>query len=175
MTAAAVLAEWGFGDRGSGVDVAAQLWRNGHGQRRCGTNSCHATSIPESRFPSPSPAVGKWYGLTGFPTDSIALGFEFRYNDQCELKAYVYEPVLDFYGLELPGEVTVDSGVCANLEYPFTAAVHGDTIVSTFFPFEAPRIDPKDGQVLWRTDVYGWAWARPLIVSDVIHEAVGGQ
>jgi outer membrane protein assembly factor BamB len=34
------------------------------------------------------------------------------------------------------------------------------------------RIDARTGRVYWRTDVYGWAWARPLETSDRIYESV---
>ena len=35
-------------------------------------------------------------------------------------------------------------------------------------------MEPKDGRVLWRTDVYGWAWARPLVTDKVVYIGTGG-
>src|SRR5918998_1009181 len=46
---------------------------------------------------------GKWYGMAGFPQDRVEIGFEFKRNEKQELKAYLYQPVMNFYGLELPG------------------------------------------------------------------------
>ena len=34
--------------------------------------------------------------------------------------------------------------------------------------------DPKDGRVVWRTDVYGWNWGRPLVTDKVIYVGVAG-
>lgn len=35
-------------------------------------------------------------------------------------------------------------------------------------------IDPADGRVLWRTDVYGWTWGTPLVTDDHIYVGVAG-
>jgi len=35
-------------------------------------------------------------------------------------------------------------------------------------------IDAKDGRVLWRTDVYGWAWARPAVTDRFVFASAGG-
>jgi outer membrane protein assembly factor BamB len=35
-------------------------------------------------------------------------------------------------------------------------------------------IDPNDGRVLWRTDVYGWTWATPLVTDERIYAAAAG-
>jgi outer membrane protein assembly factor BamB len=29
-------------------------------------------------------------------------------------------------------------------------------------------MDAADGRVLWRTDVYGWAWARPIVHGNLL-------
>ena len=34
--------------------------------------------------------------------------------------------------------------------------------------------DPKDGRVVWRTDVYGWTWGQPLVTEKVIYAGVAG-
>ena len=34
--------------------------------------------------------------------------------------------------------------------------------------------DPKDGRLLWRTDVFGWSWGRPVVTEDHVYAAVGG-
>jgi outer membrane protein assembly factor BamB len=35
-------------------------------------------------------------------------------------------------------------------------------------------IDPKDGHVIWRSDVYGWTWATPLVTQDRIFAGAAG-
>jgi len=35
-------------------------------------------------------------------------------------------------------------------------------------------LDPNDGRVLWRTDVYGWTFGTPLVTSDRIYAAAAG-
>jgi outer membrane protein assembly factor BamB len=35
-------------------------------------------------------------------------------------------------------------------------------------------IDPKDGHVLWRADVYGWTWGTPLVTDDRIYAGAAG-
>lgn len=34
--------------------------------------------------------------------------------------------------------------------------------------------DPKDAHILWRTDVYGWAWHRPAVSEKFVYVGVGG-
>jgi outer membrane protein assembly factor BamB len=34
--------------------------------------------------------------------------------------------------------------------------------------------DPKDGHVLWRTDVYGWSWGAPLVTERRVYVGVAG-
>lgn len=34
--------------------------------------------------------------------------------------------------------------------------------------------DPKDGRVVWRTDVYGWNWGRPLVTEKLVYVGVAG-
>jgi outer membrane protein assembly factor BamB len=86
----------------------------------------------------PDPIEGKWLGAAGFPEDRIELGFEFKRNDKGELKAYLYEPVLNFYGLELPGVVVRDGAVYVNKENAITLTLRGDDLEGTFFPLDAP-------------------------------------
>lgn len=35
-------------------------------------------------------------------------------------------------------------------------------------------VDPANGHVIWRTDVYGWTWGTPLVVSDQLYVAAAG-
>jgi outer membrane protein assembly factor BamB len=33
--------------------------------------------------------------------------------------------------------------------------------------------DPKDGRLVWRTDVFGWSWGRPVVTEKHVYAAVG--
>ncbi len=35
-------------------------------------------------------------------------------------------------------------------------------------------VDPTDGRVLWRSDVYGWSWGTPLVAADRIYVGAAG-
>ena len=35
-------------------------------------------------------------------------------------------------------------------------------------------IDPADGRVLWRTDVFGWTWGTPLVIGERIYVGAAG-
>jgi outer membrane protein assembly factor BamB len=35
-------------------------------------------------------------------------------------------------------------------------------------------IDSKDGRVVWRTDVYGWAWPRPTVSGGLVYQSASG-
>ena len=96
--------------------------------------------------PSPDPIEGKWYGEAGLPTDRIAVGFEFKRNARGELKAYLYEPVGNFYGLELPGVVDRKGESYTISSYDTTLTLHGDALEGTYLPTRVPA-------ALHRTDV----------------------
>lgn len=34
--------------------------------------------------------------------------------------------------------------------------------------------DPKDGRVVWRTDVYGWTWGQPAVTEKFVYAGVAG-
>lgn len=36
-------------------------------------------------------------------------------------------------------------------------------------------IDPAEGRVLWRTDVYGWAWGRPAVTDSAVYIGAVGS
>jgi len=98
-----------------------------------------AQSPAESRAPSAEPALlGRWTGTAGFPTDRVEIGFEFKYNEDHELKAYLYQRLTNFYGLEIPGPVLHDSTGYTNPDWSLHVQLRGDTLEGTFFPLGAP-------------------------------------
>ena len=86
----------------------------------------------------PDPIEGKWLGMAGFPQDRIEIGIEFKRNAAGELKAYLYEPVGNFYGLELPGKVERKDATYAIPDYGTTLTLRGDTLEGTYLPTNAP-------------------------------------
>src|SRR6185436_19796615 len=88
------------------------------------------------------PIEGKWLGQAGFPGDRIDIGFEFKQNEKRELKAYLYEPVLNFYGLELPGVVERAGATYTHKEYALTVTLRGRHARRDVLPAERP-CDPS--------------------------------
>jgi outer membrane protein assembly factor BamB len=84
------------------------------------------------------PIEGKWLGKAGFPQDRIDLGFEFKRNEKGELKAYLYEPVLNFYGLEMPGVVEKQGDQYVHKEYVINLTLRDGKLEGTYFPLNAP-------------------------------------
>ncbi len=135
-----------------------------------------------SPLTNPDPIEGKWYGMAGFPQDRGEIGFEIKRNDHGVLKAFVYDPLNNFYGLEIPGDVEKE-GDTYQLKYYATAfAFKGDRdhVEGTWFPLkapltmarvaqlptEAPMPDlPKGPGPKWRTQLGGAIFA-PAAVRD---------
>jgi len=73
-----------------------------------------------------------------------------------------------------------------NGEFVWRVPFWGSAVASTAVPYgglfyigasDLRRVtcfDPKDGRVVWRTDVYGWEWGRPAVTGDFIYVGVGG-
>lgn len=56
-----------------------------------------------------------------------------------------------------------------------TPTVHAGTIyIGSSDLRRVSAIDPDDGRVLWRSDVYGWTWGTPLPDGDRLHVGVAG-
>ena len=68
-------------------------------------------STPTLKINAQAPATprdsieGKWAGMAGLPTDRVAIAFEIKRDSVGKLRAYLYQQVSNFYGLELPGEI----------------------------------------------------------------------
>ncbi len=126
---------------------------------------------------SPDPIEGKWYGEAGFPTDRIAVGFEFKRNEKGELKAFLYEPVNNFYGLELPGVVDRKDDSYTISSYDTTLTLHGDALEGTYLPSKAPatlhrtRILPSDAPVPALPPGPGPKWRAKLGAGEIFAPA----
>src|SRR5690242_13785756 len=102
-----------------------------------------ASAGPETSPPPPAPAApdpieGKWWGTAGTPRDRIDVGFEFRRNAAGQLKAYLYEPVGNFYAMEIPGPVDRKDATYTIPQYGTTLTLRGDTLEGTYLPTDEP-------------------------------------
>ena len=139
-----------------------------------------ATDTPAAAPTKPDPIEGKWYGMAGFPQDRVEMGFEFKRDENGVLKGYLYIPVNNFYGLEIPGDVEKEGEKYQLPSYATTLAFAGDKLEGTFFPLKAPisllRVDklpaevpvpdlPKGPGPKWRAQLGGGIYA-PAAVRD---------
>jgi outer membrane protein assembly factor BamB len=143
--------------------------------------ACLASALPAAAPDAGrDPIEGRWLGDAGFPEDRIVLGLEFKRSEKGELKAYLYEPVLNFYGLELPGVVERNGLTYTHKEYAISLTLKGDTLEGTYFPLSAPASlrrtaslpsevpvpeIPRGPQPKWQTKLGGAVYA-PAAVRD---------
>lgn len=84
------------------------------------------------------PIEGKWFGMVGFPQDRVEIGFEFKRDEKQEMKAYLYQSVMNFYGLELPGAVRKEADKYVHDDYRMSLTLLDGKLVGTYFPLNAP-------------------------------------
>jgi outer membrane protein assembly factor BamB len=102
----------------------------------CLLTFAHAT---DGQTPAqPDPVEGKWYGMTGFPQDRVEVGFEFKRNEKQELKAYLYQPVINFYGLELPGALVKQGDKYIHEDMLMSLSFHEGKLEGTFLGLNGP-------------------------------------
>ena len=126
------------------------------------------------------PIEGKWLGTAGFPQDRVEIGFEFKRDAQHALRAYLFQSLTNFYGLEWPGEVTRDGDKYALKELALAVKLHDDVLEGTYFPLGAPialhRVDelpsetpvpdlPSGPGPKWQTKLGGAIYA-PAALRD---------
>lgn len=81
---------------------------------------------------------GRWYGMAGFPQDRVEIGFEFKRNDKQELKAYLYQPVMNFYGLELPGTLKKEADKYVLEDVRMSLTFSDGKLSGTYYPLNVP-------------------------------------
>lgn len=97
-----------------------------------------AAQTPSAPAATPDPVEGKWQGQAGFPHDRVEIGFEFKRNERGELKAYLYQSLMNFYGLEMPGELKRDGDKYVHEDYRMTLTLRDGRLEGTYFPLGAP-------------------------------------
>jgi outer membrane protein assembly factor BamB len=97
-----------------------------------------ALAFGQERTDTPDPIEGKWLGMTGFPQDRVELGLEIKRNAQHELKVYLHQPVINFYGYELPGVMKNEGDTYVLAEYAIAFTLQGDKLEGTYMGLNAP-------------------------------------
>jgi hypothetical protein len=143
-----------------------------------------ASAASPSPYPDPDPIEGKWYGMAGFPEDRVELGFEIRRGPQGELKVYLYEPVLNFYGLELPGTLERKGDTYVLESYVTSFRLADGRIEGTYMPLHDPmtlrRTDSLPAEVpvpdfptgpgpRWQVKLGGQVWAAAAVRDSVAY------
>jgi outer membrane protein assembly factor BamB len=135
------------------------------------------------------PIEGKWYGKAGTPLDQVDLGFEFKTNDKHELKAYLYEPVNNYYAMELPGMLKADGETYAMPEYGVSLALKDGALTGTIMgpstpvalyrtktlPAEVPVPNlPKGPGPKWQVKLAAPIWATAALRDGVAYVGTTG-
>lgn len=87
---------------------------------------------------APDPIEGKWTGLAGFPEDRVEIAFEIKRNDKGELRAYLFQPVMNFYGLDFSAVALHDGNKYELPDCGSSLELTGDRLTGTYFPLKAP-------------------------------------
>src|SRR5665647_395124 len=84
------------------------------------------------------PIEGRWWGKAGFPLDVVDVGFEFKRDSAGDLRAYLYQPTLNFYGWMLPGVVRRTDSTYEVPEYLLKLTLHNGTLEGKYHSLGAP-------------------------------------
>jgi outer membrane protein assembly factor BamB len=138
---------------------------------------------------SSDPIEGKWYGMAGTPLDRVEVGFEFKRNDKNQLKAYVYEPVENFYGFELPGVVGRNNDKYVVPAWRLSLTLKNGRLEGTFMgppmpisltraeklPSEVPLPDvPKGPGPKWQSKLGSAIYAPAAVRDGIAYIGTGG-
>lgn len=86
---------------------------------------------------TPDPIEGKWHGVAGFPHDRVEINFEFKRNAAGELRAYLYQSVMNFYGLDA-GLVKRDGDAYTVEDMLLNVTMKDGALEGTYFSLKAP-------------------------------------
>jgi outer membrane protein assembly factor BamB len=139
--------------------------------------------------PAPDPIEGKWFGEAGTPRDRVGIGLEFRRNVAGELKAFLYQPVINFYGLELPGIVQASGQHYRLDEYALAMDLRQDALEGAFsslkvplrltrtdsLPAEVPIPDlPRGPEPLWQVKLGAPIYATAALRDGIAYVGTEG-
>jgi len=94
---------------------------------------------------------GPWRGEIASPTERVEIALDFRRNERGELVAYLFQPVINLYGVALPGSLQREGGRFVNHEYAMSLARTEDrlegTMTSLGMPVSLRRTDALPAEV----------------------------
>jgi outer membrane protein assembly factor BamB len=76
--------------------------------------------------------------MAGLPTDRVAIAFEIKRDTLGKLRAYLYQQVANFYGLELPGEVVKQGDKYILKEWALSLTPKNGGLEGTLYPIPVP-------------------------------------
>ncbi len=135
------------------------------------------------------PIEGKWYGMAGFATDRVDLGFEFKRDDKGAITPFLYGPIFNFYGLAVPGGLTRESdGSYLNKDWGIKITLKNDEADGVMFgrtPFTLHRVDtlPSEAPMpalstgpgpKWQTKLATPIYARAALRDGVAYVGTSG-
>ncbi|HMI57341.1 MAG TPA: PQQ-binding-like beta-propeller repeat protein, partial [Gemmatimonadaceae bacterium] len=97
-----------------------------------------SVALAQAGTSSGDPIEGRWWGKSGSPLDVIDVGFEFKRDSAGDLRAYLYQPTLNFYGWMLPGIVRRTDSTYEVAEYLLKLALHDGKLEGTYHSLKAP-------------------------------------
>ncbi|MBX7222234.1 MAG: PQQ-binding-like beta-propeller repeat protein [Blastocatellia bacterium] len=137
----------------------------------------------------PDLVEGKWYGTVGFPEDRVEIGFEIKRNEKQELVLSLFQPVMNFYGLQVPGILKKEGDTFVNDDYRLSVKLVDGKLEGTYFPFKAPislqRTKqlpaetpvpdfPKGPGPRWRAKLGSALYAPAAVRDGVVYLGTGG-
>lgn len=128
------------------------------------------------------PILGNWLGTVAFESDRVVLALEFKLNDKGEIRASLYQPIINVFGQEFPGAFTLRDGTYSSPDSTLSCSIQDGKLVGTFsslkmpislertdkLPAEAPIPDLPPGPApLWQANL-----GAPIYAAVTIHDAM---
>ena len=139
-----------------------------------------ASSAQAAEPPPAESLAGKWYGEVGPPTDRVGLGLELASGADGRLAARVVQPVMNYFGVELPSGVRREGERLVLADLGLELALRGERLVGTLapgfdvaldrverLPEPAPIPDvPSGPEPRWVTKLGGAIYAAPAVLES---------
>ncbi|HEU5219375.1 MAG TPA: PQQ-binding-like beta-propeller repeat protein [Gemmatimonadales bacterium] len=135
------------------------------------------------------PIEGKWSGSAGTSLDRVGIAFEFKRDSSGQIRAFLYQSVINFYGLELPGVLTREGAGYVLPAYKLSLTPRGDSLTGTLYgtnvpvsltrtntlPHElpVPRLPPGPGP-RWQTKLGAPIYAAVALQDGVAYVGTSG-
>lgn len=141
-----------------------------------------AASVRQTPAVPADAIAGKWFGTTTFEGDRIEIGFELGRNAEQHIEIRLYQPILNVYGMLLPGFLEQQGERWVAKEVSLSVKLTGDRLTGTFMgpaaPIELARVDrlPSDPPVPDLPAGPGPRWSTklgaPIFASAALRDGV---